>query len=126
MSSSGRYLQGEPAQALLVYSGVLRVLSRTQPPSVPEVNWEETAALSAAGKRPGWGQASKQPTEHPTFRVFVHFRDKSHNVTRDSNGIQSHNIHNDYFFIQIGVQKYCIHHSNQRLMSWLDLIDDCL
>ena len=30
------------------------------------------------------------------------------------------------FFIQIGVQKYCIHHSNQRLMSWLDLIDDCL
>ena len=38
MSSSRRYLQGEPAQALLVYSGVLRV--RQDSTSVPEVNWE--------------------------------------------------------------------------------------
>ena len=33
MSSSGRYLQGEPAQALLVYSGVLKIRPRTQPRS---------------------------------------------------------------------------------------------
>ena len=89
MSSSGRYLQGEPAQAVLVYSGVLRVLSRTQPPSVPEVNWEETAALSAAGKRPGWGQASKQPTEHPTFRVLSIFV-TSHTTSRVTVTASSH------------------------------------
>ena len=87
MSSSRRYLQGEPAQALLVYSGVLRV--RQDSTSVPEVNWEGTAALSAAGKRPGWGQASKLPTEHPTSRVLSIFV-TSHTTSRVTVTASSH------------------------------------
>ena len=69
MFSSRRYLQGEPAQALqrgAQSSSGLNLGPRGK-------LGKGTAALSAAGKRPGWGQASKQPTEHPTFRVLSIF-----------------------------------------------------
>ena len=45
---------GEPAPALLVTGGCSEISSETST-SVPELEWEGTAALSAAGKSPSQG-----------------------------------------------------------------------
>ena len=91
MSSSGRYLQGEPAQALLVPGGCSEFFPELN--LCPRGKLGRDSRLVSGGKKDLAGARQETANRAPPDKGFVHFHDKSHNVTRESNDTRSHNIH---------------------------------
>ena len=91
MSSSERYLRVSPLRPYW-FQGVAQSHFPNST-SVPEVNWEGDSRLVQRRGRDLAGARQETAKQAPPDKGFVHFHDRSHNVTRDNNDTQSHNIH---------------------------------